>query len=118
MIDFPGAPGIVLLAGRGVRFQWLEGPPLPVLVCNREQSISRHSFSVSERAVIGGAEVDPAGDQLDLLLRQLFALVGHMRLGLVGDHPVEGALGVPSDDDGLSLRAALDEACPGCEVVF
>ena len=118
MVDFSGAPGVVLLWGWGIGLQRLEGPPLAVLVGNPEQSISSDLFAVGKRAVIGGTEVDPAGDQLDLVIRQLLALVRNVRLGLVGDHPVERALGMPPDDDGLSLRAALDETCPGCEVVF
>ena len=112
-VDLTAAPRTLLRLLRGLCLQRLEGPPAAMLLRDGQAGLVLLSLFGFQGTVIGRTEVNPASEEGDLFSRKFRALMGHVRLGLVRDHPVQRAFGMSADQDSLSFGAALDEARPG-----
>jgi hypothetical protein len=86
----------------GWRFRVLQGAKRPEVAVQGRRSSGRGGRPLDQRCIVRGAQVDPPRDLIGRRGRELWPLLGHVRLFGVSDQSIEPALLAASID-----RAAL-----------
>lgn len=110
VIDGIAAPAVVFDVGYGGGLQGLEGPEFSVLIGN-DHFGGGFGGAISERFVVGGAEVDPGAELFNFCLRKFGFFPGHVRFGFVSDDLEEVAI-----SGGVAEETTGDERFAGGEV--